>query len=123
MKILHVRASEFFGGPERAIIGQCLNLKSMEFECASFIRGPGENQFLDECKSQSIKTHIIKESFLGDLRAIGQIRRLIIKNQYDLVVTHDTKSNFCVYYAISKTKAGQITHFRGRTSEYLKTKI
>ncbi|UCD94842.1 MAG: glycosyltransferase, partial [Candidatus Zixiibacteriota bacterium] len=123
IKILHLRSSEFFGGPERAIIGQCRSLTKFNLICVSFVRRGGGNRFLDECRKAGIETIVIRDSFPGDFRVIGQISRLVRDLQLDLVITHDYKSNVFAYYALRNAGARQVAHFRGRTAEDLKDKF
>lgn len=123
MRILHLRSSEFFGGPERAIVGQCRHLKKFEMICGSFIRKGRTNRFLDECDAAGIKTLAIPDSFAGDFRIIKKIRNIIEANKIDLIVSHDYKSNFFTYYSVKKTSARQAAHFRGWTAEDFKDKI
>jgi glycosyltransferase involved in cell wall biosynthesis len=123
LNILHLRSSEFFGGPERAIIGQCRSLTEFNVLCGSFVRRGRRSRFLDECREHGIETVIIQESFPGDFRAVGRIRRLIRRLRVNLVITHDYKSNLFTYHAVRKTNARQVAHFRGKTAEDLKDRI
>ncbi|MEW5925077.1 MAG: glycosyltransferase family 4 protein [Candidatus Zixiibacteriota bacterium] len=123
MKILHLRSSEFFGGPERAIIGQCRHLKKFEMLCGSFIRGDKSSQFLSECENAGIKTIVIPDSFAGDIRLINKIKNIIENHRIDLIVSHDYKSNFFSHYAVKKTRCRQAAHFRGWTAEDTKDKF
>lgn len=123
MRILHLRSSEFFGGPERAIVGQCLYLKNFEMICGSFVRGDKSSRFLDECDKKNIRTISIRDSFAGDMRVIGRVVDIIDSNRLDLIVTHDYKANFFAHYATRKTGICQAAHFRGWTAEDFKDKI
>lgn len=123
MNILHLRSSEFFGGPERAIIGQCRNLDKFKLMCASLVRRNQTSEFLKKCESFGIETIEIPESFPGDFRVIGRIRRIIREKELDLIVSHDYKANFFTYFAVRNTRARQIAHFRGSTTEDLKDKF
>jgi glycosyltransferase involved in cell wall biosynthesis len=123
MKILHLRSSEFFGGPERAIIGQCRSLGKFKLICASIVRRDQTSEFLRKCGNFGIETIAIPESFPGDLRVIGCMRRIIRERELDLVVSHDYKSNFFTYFAVRNTPARQIAHFRGSTAEDVKDKF
>ena len=118
-----MRAAEFFGGPERAIIGQCLHLPQFEFICAAFVRGNPENEFLIRAKEAGLKTTIIRDNFAGDFRVIRQIRDLIKEHQADLLIGHDYKANFFGRQAVKKLDTVAIAHFRGYTWENKKVKI
>jgi len=123
VNILHLRSSEFFGGPERAIVGQCRSSKKFDMMCGSFLRGGKSNRFLEECKRSGIETICIPEGFTGDFRVVGKIREIIKSKRLDLIVTHDYKANFFTYYAVRKSGARQVAHFRGWTAEDFKDKI
>ncbi len=123
LNIVHLRSAEFFGGPERAIIGQCTNVPGYNFTVASFIRDKGENIFLKTAREAGLPTAEIIDSFAGDFRVIGQIRRLLKKTDADILVTHDYKANFFGYLALKKSRVQQIAHFRGYTWEDKKVKF
>ena len=123
MNILHLRSSEFFGGPERAIVGQCKYLDKFDVICASFVRGDRRNQFLEECQSRGIKTVAIAESFPGDLRAVRRLKKEIANRGIDLIISHDYKANVFGYYAVKNCHARQAAHFRGWTASDLKDRI
>jgi len=123
MKVLHLRSSEFFGGPERAILGQCRHLKSFRGQVASFVRRGKENRFLDTCRAEGVDAWSIPEAFPGDFRTIAHIRRLLDRENVDIIVTHDYKSNFYGFFAVRGGRCRQVAHFRGRTAEDLKVKV
>jgi len=123
MNILHLRSSEFFGGPERAILGQCLSLKKFNLMCASFVRGQKPNRFLKECAANGIKTIAVPESFTGDYRVIKKLRKIITEFRLDIIVTHDYKANFFGLHAVKGNRAKQVAHFRGSTAEDFKDRI
>ncbi len=123
MKVMHLRSSEFFGGPERAILGQCRSLQKADLHCVSFSRDGQPNDFLKNCRSIGVETSVIEEGFPGDFRVIRKIRDLIQTHQTDLIVTHDYKSNFYGYFAARRAGIPQVAHFRGRTTEDTKVKL
>jgi len=123
LKILHLRSSEFFGGPERAIVGQCRHLSSFQFVCASFVRRHKPNRFLEEVSRRGITAEAIEESCVGDFRVISQIKNVIAKHQIDILVSHDYKADFFGLLASKHGKVRQIAHFRGTTAEDVKARV
>lgn len=117
MTILHLRSSEFFGGPERAIIGQCRYYKNARLICASFLRPGASSDFLDRCAGTGVLCLPIEERFTGDFGVIKRLVNLIGKESVDLIVTHDYKANFFGRFAAKRTGIKQAAHFRGRTTE------
>jgi len=117
MRVGHLRSSEFFGGPERGILGQCRNMVGPSFTCLSFIRGDGGNAFLDRCRQHGVEAMGIPEAGVGDFRVVGRIRRLAKELKLDVLVSHDYKSNLMGILALKGTPVRHIRHFRGYTWE------
>lgn len=123
MNILHLRSSEFFGGPERAILGQCRTMSDVNFTCASFVRGGQDNPFLAKARQYGLETVAIPESFAGDFRVIGKLRTLITNKKIDMVVSHDYKGNLFGRMTTGKYRIAHIAHFRGITKEDKKVRL
>jgi len=121
--IIHLRSSEFFGGPERAIIGQCTSMKDHAFTCVSFVRGGVRNDFLETAKKNGIDTAEIHEAFAGDFRVVKQLRRVVGERRADIVVCHDYKANFFGLRALKNGPVSQVAHFRGATTEDRKVRL
>ncbi len=123
MNVMHLRSSEFFGGPERAILGQCRTMTDVDFVCASFVRGGQDNPFLVKAREYGLRTEAISESFAGDFRVVGKLRTLIEIYKTDLIVSHDYKGNFFGRKAAARCKIAHIAHFRGITREDKKVRV
>ena len=123
MKILHLRSSEFYGSPERLIIGQCLHLKEFQHVCGSFVRPGAESRFLEECEKAGIYHKAVRESHLADLRTAARIGQLIDAERVDLLVSHDYKANFYGRMAAKRRSTPQIAYFHGLTSEGLRMRL
>lgn len=123
MRVIHLRSSEFFGGPERAILGQCGAMTDCRFVCASFVRKNAQSEFLSRAEKAGIATARISERFPGDWGTVGQIRELIRRHEAKLIVCHDYKANFFGHFAVRGTSATRIAHFRGETREDIKVRI
>jgi len=123
MNILHLRSSEFFGGPERAIVGQCREMTNYAFMCASFVRPGRSNEFLDICASTSIKTLSLPQRTVFDISPIRLLRKAVSEHCISVVVSHDYKSNLLGALALRSLPIVQIAHFRGRTDEDAKVRF
>lgn len=123
VRVGHLRGSEFFGGPERAIIGQCVNMAGPEFTCLSFVRGGAPNAFLEHCAAAGIATCPVPERGAGDFAVVGRIRQAIRDLELDVIVSHEYKSNVMATLAVRGTRAGHIRHFRGFTWESAKVRF
>lgn len=123
MNIMHLRSSEFFGGPERAILGQCRCMIDMNFVCASFVRQGSNNPFLEKAEKYGLETFAISEAFAGDFRVVKHLRKFVREHNINLIVSHDYKGNLFGRKAARKEKIGHIAHFRGLTSEDSKVKL
>jgi glycosyltransferase involved in cell wall biosynthesis len=121
--IIHLRSAEFFGGPERAILGQCRVIKEFDFVCASFVRGNAPSRFLEEARTVGIETAKIHDSFAGDFRVVGQIKKLMAQKKAAILVCHDYKANFFGRMALKNSSVKQIAHFRGYTTEDRKVRL
>ncbi len=123
LRIAHIRASEFYGGPERAILGQCMNHKEYHFCCISFTRGGQKNDFLEKARSNDIDIFRLKERFLADFLPIFELKKIIKKEKIGILVSHDYKSCFYSMIVSRVTGIKHVRHFRGFTNEDLKVKF
>jgi glycosyltransferase involved in cell wall biosynthesis len=123
-RIMHLRSSEFFGGPERAILGQSQYLRDRyDFVCASFLRPGQECPFFDRAGELGLPTRAIPQQRTLDFGPSRLLADLITQEQIDLVVSHDYKANFFGNRACGRTGIAHIRHFRGNTTEDLKVRL
>ncbi len=121
--VLHLRSSEFFGGPERAILGQCASMDGFRFCCASFVRPGGECTFLEKAEQLQIPNIALTERHVGDFAVAGSLRALIKSQGLDLIVSHDYKATFFAMLAAKGLGVAHIRHFRGVTWENKKVHL
>jgi glycosyltransferase involved in cell wall biosynthesis len=117
--ILHLRASEFFGSPEKLIAGQMKYLRNFHSICASFVRGGSPNEFLNKMNTLGFTTEALEGSRIN-FGIPGRLCRLIASLKADLLITHEYKSNFYGNFACRKAKIPQIAYFHGWTAEDIK---
>jgi len=125
LRIMHLVACDFFGGPEKQILRQAEHLDSTLFELtlASFTDGGRENEFLRQAKGRGIKTSAIWTKNAYDLSSVRKIRRALTENRVDLLCTHTYRPNILGFLAVRGTKAKQIAFSRGWTKDNLKVEF
>jgi glycosyltransferase involved in cell wall biosynthesis len=125
MKILHLRASNFYGGPERQLhIHAALAQKAgYEIIIASFSEDGKSPEFLQVIAGDGIKTHLFGVRNAYDMRAIALIKQYVIDFGIDIICTHDYRSHLIVYRAIKDTKAKWIAFSRGWTKDTLRVRV
>nr|MBN2276803.1 glycosyltransferase family 4 protein [candidate division Zixibacteria bacterium] len=121
--ILHLRGSEFYGSPERLIVGQVVSLDDFEFVCATYLKPGQSSEYLEELRKRNITCAEITGERPLDLNIPRQIRDIIGDYGVDLVVTHEYKSNFYGYLALRKLPVPQVAHFHGWTQEGPRVKL
>jgi len=122
VRIMHLVACNFFGGPEEQILRQAQYLDSSLFELilASFIDGKRENEFLARAREEGVKTWEVSTRNAYDFGSAEKIRRALIENEVDLLCTHTYRPNILGYCALRGTSVKQIAFSRGWTKDSLK---
>lgn len=125
VRIMHLVACNFFGGPEKQILRQAQYLDSSLFELilASFIDGKRENEFLARAKEEGVNTWEISTSNAYDFGSAKKIRRALIENEVDLLCTHTYRPNILGCCAQRGTSVKQIAFSRGWTKDSLKVEF
>ena len=58
--VFHIRASNFYGGPERQILGHINSSQGFQHLVVTFKEGGAENAFQQECLKQGIPVALIQ---------------------------------------------------------------
>jgi len=125
MKILHLRASNFYGGPERQLHIHAIlaGQAGMELIISSFSEGGKTPEFLDVIARDGIATHLFPVRNAYDVRAIGLVREYLREDKVDIICSHDYRSHLIVFRARKGTKAKWVAFSRGWTKDDLKVRI
>ncbi|MDA8324668.1 MAG: glycosyltransferase [Nitrospiraceae bacterium] len=125
LKVLHIRASNFNGGPEKQILEHlsCLDNSRFTSVLCSYARGGKQNELLDRARALGIKTCAVREKGPFDISALSNIVRVIHKEGIDLICTHGYKPYIQGWIASRITGVPIIAVSRGCTSENLKVRI
>jgi len=117
-RILHLRASQFVGGPEKQILHHAGHVRSREREIwiGSFRDGSARPALLDRAEELGLPT-LEFSSGRFDLRTIFELARAIRQHHISVLCTHGYKANIIGWAAARLTGCAQIAYARGWTSE------
>lgn len=123
--ILHLRATNFYGGPERQLHQHALTMLDSDFKItiSSFTEKGEPPELLKLCEVDQICTHLFEVSNAYDFSAIEKIRTYLNKNKIDILCTHDYRSSILGHRATRKISTCWLPFSRGWTSENLKVKM
>nr|WP_240732270.1 glycosyltransferase [Geobacter sp. FeAm09] len=119
---MHLRASNFVGGPEKQILE---HLRRIDRQCfrpilCSFDNDGRPNGLLQAAEADNIRTLSLRSSSPFHPRLITQLRRLLRDNSVQLLVTHGYKSNIIGYLSSGALGVSQIVYSHGWTGESAK---
>lgn len=125
LKILHLIATNFVGGPEKQIIKHLEQVDSSRYDIAvaSYIEKNQPNEFIETLKKANRTVFEINHSFLFDLSIIDELKKILNQNEINVLITHGYKSNIIGYYAAKSLGLPQAMYVRGWTMENLKIKL
>ncbi len=88
MNILHLRASNFYGGPERQLHFHARHSDS-SITIASYYENSEEPSLLKVAAADNIKTHCFRVNSAYDSQTAKILKKYFIENDIDIVCTHD----------------------------------
>ncbi len=125
MNILHLRASNFYGGPERQLHMHAREAQSSEFNLsvASFSENGNIPEFLEVIKADGIPTYCFQVDSAYDTKAISQLRQHLQEHAISVLCTHDYRTNIIGWLATRRTSVHWVAFSRGWTRENLKVQL
>ena len=124
IRILHLRASQFYGGPEKQILHHAISASSPEQEIwlGSFRDAPARPEFLERAERVGLPT-VEFSSGRFRLQTVLELVRTLRKNKFSLLCTHGYKANLLGWAASRLTECPQIAFARGWTGENWRIKL
>jgi len=118
-RVLHLNASNFYGGPEKQIVEhiKILNLDKFTGFVAAFQEGVKKNDILVKAGHAGIKNQAIPSKHPLDLNAMRNLQLILFENKIDLLCTHGFKSTVYGWQAGRKIGIPVIAFSRGFTAE------
>lgn len=125
IKILHIRASNFYGGPERQLHLHALQTRESEFRITvgSFSENKKTPEFLNVIARDDIDTVCFEVKNAYDRRAISRLRNYLKDKKISILCTHDYRTHLIGYLARRKTSTRWIAFSRGFTRDDLKVRF
>lgn len=118
VRILHLRATQFYGGPEKQILHHAIRASSsgVEIWLGSFRDGQARPEFLERAEKAGLPT-IELGSGRFNPGAVFELAHVLRKNKISLICTHGYKANLLGWAATRLTRCTQIAFARGWTGE------
>ena len=121
LKIAHITASPFFGGPERQMLelARTFRRENREIEVlfVSFSENGNGKAFLDEAEKAGFETFVPKSDMPHLWAASKELYRFLVDKQVDIVLLHGHKARMLGWFAAKKAKIPMIGVSRGWTTE------
>jgi glycosyltransferase involved in cell wall biosynthesis len=124
VRILHLRASQFHGGPEKQILHHAMTASSsgQEIWVGSFRDGPVRPEFLARAERMGLPTLEISSGRF-DPRTVLELAQLLRQKDISLLCSHGYKANLVGWAACRLTGCAQIAFARGWTAENWRIKL
>ncbi|MFQ5799725.1 MAG: glycosyltransferase family 4 protein [Bacteroidota bacterium] len=121
-KILHLIATNFYGGPEKQIVEHLARLNGSRYQgvFASFLEANRPNETLQQADERGLANFAIPMIGPIDVRAQWKLNRLLLREKVDLLCTHGYKSTIMGWWAGRKAKIPVLAFSRGYTTEDVK---
>jgi glycosyltransferase involved in cell wall biosynthesis len=124
--ILDLRDSPWHDGPGRTIIEVASGLKGrgIDIKIASFVsQGDGESDYLDKAREKGLECLEIKESKTFDFAIVDQIIAIHRQMPFDIIHSHDLRTNVFGLVAARKLKLPIVSTMHGWVANSLKRKV
>jgi glycosyltransferase involved in cell wall biosynthesis len=127
IKVLHLRDTYDIGGPGKTILSTYRHIDKdiFDIEVGIFLRHNecNKNPFVLEAKRIGLKVHYIEGFNQYDLIMITRLKRLLSNNSFDIVHTHEVKSDIIGFLATRKINLPIVTTLHGWIGNDIKQKV
>ena len=125
IKVLHLRSSNFFGGPERQIYfhAKHASQSGIDLTVSSFSENNKTPEFLIKIANENIPTKLFNVKSAYDYTSAKLINKYLVDNHIDILCTHEYRSHYYGFRACKGTSTKWIAFSRGMTTENIKIKL
>lgn len=119
INIVHLLASNFFGGPEKQLLEHALSLDPKRFalNIASFREKNTSNQLVEKANQKKIPAFELDGRHPFDPKVISELYKFLLKRQIEILCVHGYKANVIGRLAAWRAKIPVIVISRGWTGE------
>ncbi len=124
MTILHVRSSNFYGGPERQLHrhAQAMTPGKYRLVVGSFAENGRRPELLNRMAADGLDTILFEVTGAYDRSAIGRIRRYLAENEVALLCSHDYRAHILGHLACYRQPVKHVCFSRGFTRDDFKVR-
>ena len=125
MRIHHLRASNFYGGPERQLHLHARQVQGSDcsVSIASFTEYGQPPEFLTTIAADDIPTYLFHVKHAYDYRVIAAVRDHLVKHDVQILCTHEYRTHLIGWLATRGTATKWVAFSRGWTKENAKVRI
>jgi len=125
LHILHLRASNFVGGPEKQLLQYAAKERSGSFEITlgTFLGKMEGRDFLSGINQVGIPSLALPDHILGRHGALSELARILRERNFDLLCTHGYKADIVGTVAARGAGIPVVCFLRGWTGEDWKVRI
>jgi len=121
--VLHIRASNFFGGPEKQILGHIKANNTHTHIVLTFKEHGVDNELFTRCENNNIQVKAIATWKPYNPQILLKFVRIIRAIQPDIICTHGYKPSILCILAGLKSRIPLVMFSRGHTGENLKVRL
>lgn len=121
--VLHARASNFVGGPEKQILGHIRASSRFRHAVVTFEEGRAENPLLQACLERGIPVSAVHAKGPWDLGAVRRFRDEVIHVSPDILCTHGYKPTVLSVLGGLPRRLIVIAFSRGETGESRRVRL
>lgn len=124
MRVVHLTASTFFGGPERQILGLADTLRGrVETTVLSFAEGGRAQPFIDAARRRQHPADILRFDTPRLIAATNELTERLRGEKADLLLCHGYKSDLIGRWAARRAGIPVVAVSRGWTGESRKIRV
>lgn len=123
--VVHLIASNFFGGPEKQILMHATRAcaRGAQVGVAVF-EGPGmSTELAEQCVRRNVPAYCIQSGNKIDVPSLHQLKRLIEEQQVDIVCSHGFKADVYNWVVSQIRQYRTVSCVRGDTAENFKVAV
>lgn len=121
--VAHIRAANFYGGPERQIVSHVKTSTGFQHLIVTFQDGEQENEFASICHAQNIPVALVKAQNAYQWSSVNQLRQILLDHCVAIICSHGYRPLALSLLAKKRLHVPLLAFARGHTSENVKVRL